>query len=53
MYTISDILSRLTVVGLAVYFIVVHTFSWWSITTITIGAVVIASTIVELFETWI
>ena len=52
MYSISDILSRLTVVALGIYFIVVHNFAWWAIMTITIGAVVIISTIVDLFEVW-
>jgi len=52
MYNISDILSRLTVVALGIYFIVVHNFAWWAIMTITVGAVVLLSTIADLFEVW-
>ena len=52
MYTISDILSRLTVIGLGVYFVVVHNFAWWAIMVITVGAVVLLSTILEWFEVW-
>ena len=52
MYNISDILSRLTVVGLGIYFVVVHNFVWWAIMTITVGAVVLLSTIIDLCEVW-
>ena len=52
MYTISDILSKLTVIGLGVYFVVVHNFAWWAIMVITVGAVVLLSTIIDLCEVW-
>ena len=52
MYNISDILSRLTVIGLGIYFVVVHNFAWWAIMTITVGAVVLLSTIMELCDVW-
>ena len=52
MYNISDILSRLTVVGLGIYFVVVHNFVWWAIMTTTVGTVVLLSTILELCDVW-
>ena len=52
MYNISDILSRLTVIGLGVYFVVVHNFAWWAIMVITVGAVVLLSTIIDLCKVW-
>jgi hypothetical protein len=53
MYNTSDILSRMTVVGLSIYFVVVHNFAWWAIATIVVGAIVLLSTILELCEVWL
>jgi hypothetical protein len=53
MYNTSNILSRMTVIGLSIYFVVVHNFVWWAIATIAVGTIVLLSTILELCEVWI
>jgi hypothetical protein len=53
MYSINDILSKMTVIGLSIYFIVVHNYTWWAIATIAVGTIVLLSIILELYEVWI
>ena len=48
MYDISDILSRLTVICLAVYFTIIHNFEWWAILVQIVGYFVLISTVMGI-----
>jgi len=46
---LSSILSRITIIGLAIYFTVIHVSSWWEILLQVVGYSVLALLIVEFY----
>ena len=50
MYDISDILSRLTVISLAIYFTIMRNFEWWAILVQIVGYLVLISTVIGIWD---